>query len=85
MQYQGSRCIVLRKSTHIYCQVTRNNYQLGVPAYANFPKLYHPSITILSAAVCVLNFLTRDLCVLTLHLIECVYYLLTVISVCRFR
>ena len=29
------------------------NYQLGVPAYANFPKLYHPTITILSAAVSV--------------------------------
>ena len=84
---QGSRKrIVLRKSTHIYCQVTCNNYQLGVPAYANFPKLYHPSITILSAAVSVYYiFDTRPLCInFDTHLIEYVNYLLTVISVrCR--
>ena len=55
---------MLRKSTHIYCQVTRNNFQLGVPAYANFSKLYHPSITILSAAVSVYYiFDTRPLCI----------------------
>ena len=45
-----------------------SNGQLGVPAYASFPKLYHPSTTILSATVseslCI-AFLTRDLCVLT--------------------
>ena len=45
------------------------NGQLGVPAYASFPKLYYPPTTILSATVsdslCI-TFLTRDLCVLTL-------------------
>ena len=30
-----------------------NNYQLGAPACAEFPKLYHPSITVLPAAVSV--------------------------------
>ena len=51
----------------ILCYETlTENGQLGVPAYANFPKLYHPSITILSAAVSVYYILTRDLCVLTL-------------------
>ena len=49
---QGSRRVALRKSTRIRSQVTHNNYQLGVLAYANFPKLY-PSRTILSVAVSV--------------------------------
>ena len=31
--------------------MTHDNYRSGVPAYANFPRLKHPSITILSAAV----------------------------------
>ena len=64
-------------------KVMHNNYQLGVPAYAHFPKLYHLSITILSAAVSVYYiFDKRPLCInFDTHLIEYVNYLMPVISV----
>ena len=67
----------LHKSTHICSQVTHNNYQLGVSAYANFPKLYHLSITILSAAVSVYYiFDTPPLCInFDTHIIKYVNYL----------
>ena len=64
--------------------MTHNNYQLGVPAYPNFPKLYHLSITILSAVVSVYYiFDMLPLCInFDMHLIEYVIYMLPVISVC---
>ena len=70
----------------ICSQVKHNNYQLRVPAYANFPKLYHQSITILLAVVSVYyNFDMRLLRVnFDTHLIEYVNYLMPVISIrCR--
>ena len=74
--------MVLSYEILCYCLLKLNS--LGIPVYANFPKLFHPFVvTILSAAVSVYYiFDTRPLCInFYTHLIEYVNYLLPVIRI----